>query len=278
MKLVHRCMLSTLTILFLSYLGFSVLVGCSQRSLMYFPSKIGEQDALATAPHYGMAPWRDTQGTLIGWTPAQEKPMENPVAVLIFHGNAGHALQRSYFFEALSTLPQPLALRVMEYPGYGPRPGSASFRTLVQAGIEAVDLLSQDYEKVILLGESLGSGVAAEVIRQRPEVEGALLITPYHSMTSLAQSRMPWLPVRLILTERYEPLTALTDFQGRVGLIVAGEDQVIPPRFGMALYEKLSGVEKQMWLVEGHGHNDLPYQWGPEWLQEAISFVTGRRE
>src|ERR1700694_1103522 len=137
-----------------------LLVGAlyaAQRELMSFPPQTSEGEARRAAQASGMAPWRDGRSRLLGWR-LVSPPARPRAVVLVLHGNAGSALDRTYYARALAPLGIDVAL--LEYPGYGARPGRPSLDALVDAALEAVDALARERRPVWLLGESLGSGVA----------------------------------------------------------------------------------------------------------------------
>src|SRR5687767_5506680 len=89
----------------------------------------------------GFQPWRNKAGEIIGWKlPASGSPTG---CVLVVHGNAGCALNRSYIaspiHEAVSR-----DVYVLEYPGYGARVGSPSMKSFLAAGEEAFALLPSE--------------------------------------------------------------------------------------------------------------------------------------
>ncbi|HSD21766.1 MAG TPA: hypothetical protein VLC54_17080, partial [Anaeromyxobacter sp.] len=120
-------------------LAVAVLVAAFalQRRLLYFPDRTSEERALARAEGLELRPWRDAGGALRGW---RARSPATPLArALIVHGNAGSALDRTYYVDALAPLGLDVAL--LEYPGYGARPGSPTLETLTAATLEAVDAL-----------------------------------------------------------------------------------------------------------------------------------------
>ncbi len=233
---------------------------------------------MAYAERNGLEAWNDHAGQLIGWTRKSGLGGNAPNALLILHGNAGSALHRTYFFDAIKTagLDQDFDVYVLEYPGYGSRRGAPSESALVEAAEKAFDRLAQTYSsgKIVVLGESLGSGVAALLARARAEkVAGLVLVTPFDSLVSVGQRQMPFLPVRLILQDKYEAAKSLRDYGGAIAIAIAERDAVIPPALGERLYERLESPRKRRWLLKGAGHNDIAY--GEAWLREAIEFASG---
>ncbi len=255
----------------LIYAGLAGWIGCSQRSHIYFPIRLDSSEAESIALREGLEPWHGEDNVFHGWRKAGA-PTSGKRAVLIFHGNAGNALHRAYFVKAFEGWDA--TVHILEYPGYGMRQGRAAMSEILVAAEKARAELTQHFKSVYLVGESIGSGVAGEVTGRDPDaVDGVLFLTPFASMVSLAQSKMPFLPVNLILSERYEPLERMALFQGRAVVVVAEEDHVIPPRFGQALYDGLTTSHKKLWVIPGAGHNSFAYSLRPGWWREVVDFL-----
>jgi pimeloyl-ACP methyl ester carboxylesterase len=255
------------------YGALCLLAFAFQRRLLYFPERYPEQAALAVAGRLGLAPWRDARGALAGWRAA---PPGLPVArLLVLHGNAGSALDRIHYAAAFSRLGVEVIL--LEYPGYGARPGSPSRDSLGAAAADALDRMAADgAEPVWVLGESLGSGVAARAVALRPgAIKGLLLITPFARMADIVRLHYPLLPSALLL-DRYAPETDLASWAGPSALLLAGRDEVVGVAQGRRLYDALRGP-KRLWVQEEATHNglDLDPAW-PFW-GEAVAFLGGAR-
>jgi alpha-beta hydrolase superfamily lysophospholipase len=242
-----------------------------QRRMMYFPSRFtpAQQDQLMQ--ELNLLPWSsvDERRAITSRT-----PIENPQGtVLVFHGNAGAALHRTYYIEAL----QRVGYRVIvaEYPGYGARDGSPSESALIEDGIAMAKKVLQAYkEPLYLCGESLGSGVAAGVVASRQvPIRGLLLITPFDTMAKVAQRHYWFLLARWLVRDKFDTIARLRDFEGPIAVVLAGRDEVIPNRNTLALFEALP-AKKKLWRFENAGHNSLPLEpWRP-WWQEAMQFIA----
>jgi hypothetical protein len=230
-----------------------LLVLAFQRRLMYFPDRAREPEALRVARGSGLQPWRDSAGSLIGWR--AQRPAASS-RVLVLHGNAGSGLDRGYYLPLLGTPANEVIL--FEYPGYGPRPGQPSEAVLVAAAEQALlQLKTEAPGPIWLLGESLGSGVACAVAARRPaDIAGLILVTPFARMTEVAAWHYPYLPVRLLLRDRWDNLAALRSFAGEVLLVLAGQDEVVGVHQGRKLAEGL-GSRARTRCQEQAGHNSL---------------------
>jgi pimeloyl-ACP methyl ester carboxylesterase len=162
-----------------------------------------------------------------------------------------------------------------EYPRYGGRKGELGEKAFVTDANETVRLAFEQFgEPLFLLGESLGCGVAAAVAKETSiKVDGIILITPWDTLASVAKSKFPFLPVRLLLTDKYDNIDNLRSFKGRIAVVGAGRDKVIPIAHAKDLYNSLSSNTKKMWIIQGVGHNDWPMSTNTSLWKEITSFV-----
>ena len=236
-----------------------------QDRLLYFPAKASVADL--------------TSGALRAWPAADDfrglvAQAQGAVrgTAVVFHGNAGHAGHRGFYAAALA----PLGLRVIlaEYPGYGPRRGDLGEASLVADAALTIDRAQRQYgPPLLVVGESLGAGVAAAAAaRQREQVAGVLLITPWDRLENVAAFHYPWLPVGWLLRDRYDSAAHLAHFGRPVAVVVAERDDIVPARFGKALFDSL--VEpKRLWLLDGAGHNDWARRVDAAWWARAVDWL-----
>ena len=255
-------------VLLLAYLGLVLVVALLQRYLIYQPD-VGTTEALQIlAGGRHLQPWTNAAGTRVGWF----RPSPHGAAagsVLVLHGNAGSAVDRDYIADPLQQA-LPLDVYILEYPGYGDRTGSPSQASLLAAADEAGDLLT-GRGPIFLVGESLGTGPTAHLAgRLGQRVAGILFFAPYPRLAVVAGTHYPWLPVRWMLRDPYPADQWLSAYPGPVGVVLAGRDQIIPPRWGRALYHGFAG-RKQLWEFADAGHNDVVSQ-PPEWWTQVGRF------
>lgn len=250
------------------YVLVTAWLALTQRRMIYHPSTAPTKTLEAWAQEAGLEPWRNAAGVRIGW---KRLSAAQPAVgqVLIAHGNAGCAVDRAFYAPALQKAAA-LDVFILEYPGYGDRPGSPSEPALLAAAEEAFRSLAPN-QPVYLLGESLGSGVAAYLAGQHPDrVAGVLLIAPFDNLTALAQHHMPLFPVKWLLKDRYPSDRRLRAYRGPVGVLLAGQDEVVPARFGRRLYEGYPGPKK-LWVTAQARHNEV-YDQPPTFWAEVVAF------
>ncbi len=268
MKMLTSFLAKVFLLAVLAYLLVCLYVFFRQRAMLYHPQPVSEDRMAELARETGMSRWTDHAGSPLGWV-TRDGAGDPPV--LILHGNAGNALGRQQLIEKLRGAGAGGRIFVADYPGYGSAPGSPSQRSLTEAATKALDAMPG---RAIVVGESLGTGVAAQAARIRPEkIQGIILITPFDSMVSAAAHHYPWLPVRLLLMDRFNSVTALKSFPGPVAILASENDTTTPPEGARRLFEALRGP-KQMWEVKSSGHNDAianltAHEWTKVW-----DFVT----
>ncbi|MGC4047942.1 MAG: alpha/beta hydrolase [Armatimonas sp.] len=264
-------MLLNIALLLLSIYAIIVgLVFVFQRSLLYFPQVDRPEPWFATRS--GLSFWpseTDYQGF------AGPMPEGGPFhgTVVVFHGNGGRAIERTSYIDALT--PRGFRVILVEYPGYGGRPGTPTETTLVESGRQAVrHALKESISPVYVWGESLGAGVAAEVVADPTlDVAGLVLITPWDSLPSVAQYTYPFLPARYMVKDRFDSIANLKGFQKPVAILLAENDEVIPKSRGQRLYDSLN-TTKWHWVFPGVGHNTWPSGRKEPWWDEVVKFFS----
>ena len=155
-------------LLFSSALYLLACVGCAsfQRQLIYFPPRLTSEQAYEFATSERLELWKSPSGKSLGWkrlSPTQ--PAQGQA--LILHGNACGAFQCAHYADAIQQAAS-FDVFILEYPGYGDRPGSPSEAALQKSAAEALGLLGTN-APVYCVGESLGTGVAAYLAGHYPE-------------------------------------------------------------------------------------------------------------
>jgi pimeloyl-ACP methyl ester carboxylesterase len=257
---------------FMLWLAIACLIGLAgiamfQDRLLYFPAKAVVGDMVS--------------GALRAWPAEQDfrglvaEPVGTARATaIVFHGNAGHARHREFYAAALTR--QGLRVILAEYPGYGPRDGALGERNLVDDAAQTIALAHRRYgPPLLIIGESLGAGVAAAAsARQRDKTAGLLLITPWDRLEHVAAYHYPWLPVTWLLRDRYDSAAHLASFGRPIFVAVAARDSIVPARFGTALYEALPGP-KRLAVVAAAEHNDWVEHVDAAWWRKATEFLLG---
>lgn len=225
------------------YLLFAFLIYLGQRRYIYQPSPLRiVQGRLPELPP-GFVPWLD-DGQIIGYR--RETGAAN--ALFFLHGNGGHG--RDWAF---ATADFPGDVYVLEYPGYGERPGVPTEQTLKRAALEAYDRIP-DYPNKIVCGQSLGTGVTPAIFLRRP-VRSLVLVTPFTSLLDVARSTFPILPVRWMLKDPMELFEPWQSFTGSTTVVLAEADEVVP-RAASLPFAEVRKPQYHLIRIPNAGHND----------------------
>jgi fermentation-respiration switch protein FrsA (DUF1100 family) len=112
--------------------------------------------------------------------------------------------------------------------------------------------------RVIAIGFSIGSGIAAQLATRR-ELDGLILVTPFDSLRQVAQSMYPWLPIGLFFNHEIDAASALEKASVPVAIITAERDEIVPRERSEALRERAVRVIFERTIARA-GHNDLYFR------------------
>lgn len=252
--------LIVLSIIPLAYILICLFMFISQRHLMYFPYITNQlQESV----------WKKliVNNTLLGIESLDNKKD----TVIIFHGNAGNAAMRHYYF---NLVPKKYHIIVAEYPGFGLNSekelGKESI--LNDARILVADVKKRSKGEVVLIGESLGTGVASEMAKEF-NIEKLFLITPYSSIADVAQKRYWYLPISLLIKDNFNSMQSLEEYKGKTLLLISEKDKVIPPEFADKLYKNISGRKDKI-VVANAGHSSWMKNMTPEQVNKVNTFLN----
>ena len=194
-----------------------------------------------------------TDVTLHGWL--IRKDLAGLPTIFYFGGDGEEVSHNIEAFER--HLPANAVL--FNYRGYGMSTGRPSESALKGDAVFLVKRLAErfaiDQSKIIVVGRSLGSGIAVHV-SVHFGIQKTILVTPYESIRNVAYDHFPKFIVNLLLRERYETEVQAGKLKHRVLLLVAADDRVIPPYHADALYDLIPG-DKLLIRFEGWGHNTI---------------------
>jgi len=222
------------SVLFLSYLGVAAYVTLNQRAMLYLPDRErvdpksvglnGFAEELVDTP--------DGVRIVTWWAP----PKPGHPVMVYFHGNGGNISYRWPRAELFQR--EGCGVLMVEYRGFGGSTGSPSEQALLADGRLMLDRLEErgiSSTRVILFGESLGTGIAVTLAAERP-VAAVILDSPFTALVDVAAAHFPWLPVRLLMWDRFDSLAKISRVHARL-LIIHGEaDGVVPFAMGERLF------------------------------------------
>ena len=265
-------MITAIKILGVVAAGYAALVGgmyVFQRSVMYFPSSHLPTPTEVGAPEFRIARFETADGLeLTSW---YAPGSADGVAIVYFQGNGGNLAHRAARMRPF--LDAGYGVLLAGYRGYGGNPGSPSEQGLFADGHAALDFLARQgvkEQRVVLLGESLGSGVAVALATER--AVGALMLeAPFTSAADVGQRAYPLLPVRLLIKDRFDSLSRIPRIGAPLLLIHGERDQVVPVDLGRRLLAAAPEPKQGVFLPNA-GHNDLH---GHGAAQIELEFVEG---
>jgi len=175
-------------------------------------------------------------------------------ALLYCHGNAGNLSHRAGLIPRLQALGAPVL--IFDYPGYGRSGGKPSEAGCYAAADAAYDWLVQTKkippEEVLLVGKSLGGGVATDLAVRRPHRALVLCMT-FTDLPSVAARHLPFFPARWLMRNRFDNVGKLAGHRGPVFLAHGTADTMIPAAESERLFAAAAGP-KRYFAMEGVAH------------------------
>lgn len=252
------------------YLSLVLLMMFFEESLIYFPIRYPEGDWAPAGLEFEDATFETSDGVrLHGWY----VPHDDPRAVLLFsHGNAGNITHRAHVLRTFERLG--VAVLIYDYRGYGRSEGSPNEEGVIRDARAARAWLAQRAgvaeEQIVLLGRSLGSAVSVQLAAQ-DGARGLVLESSFTSMPDVAAKHYPWLPVRLVMRNRFDSAEVIGRYHGPLLQSHGDRDTIIPIELGRRLFE-LANEPKQFYVLRGSDHNDPHpaeyYEVLDAWLEE----------
>ena len=233
------------------YLALCAALFVFQRALIYYPQPraVDSPETLLTLPV-------DEAQVLVS-----VRSHAGPKALIYFGGNAEDVSRSLPEFDR--AFPEH-ALYLLHYRGYGGSSGSPSEEAIARDAMSLFDKVYADHPQVVVVGRSLGSGVAVRLASYRP-VAKLLLITPYNSLEELAERQFRWLPVRWLLKDKFESWRYAEHITVPTRLIAAEHDEVIPGASTRRLYSHFPPGVATLQVIAGTGHNSIGNS--PEYLK-----------
>lgn len=234
------------------------LIYMFQEKLIFFPQPLSGEEADTIAkmyPHAESIAIRTPDNVIMrGWFVKNSKLPAAPV-IIYFGGNAeevSYLVHEAEKFDGWS-------LALINYRGYGLSEGKPGEKNLCNDAIAVYDYFVRradvDSGKIVLMGRSLGTGVAVSLASTR-KVRGLILVSPYDSLLSVAKELYPFLPVTLLLTHRFDSIAKAPLITAPLLAIVASDDTIIHRRHSERLVEKWGGPHSLV-TIDGVDHNTI---------------------
>lgn len=222
-----------------------------QRSYVFHPG-----GTLAAPAEHGLAAVQALETTASDGTRLTSwfaPPQSGRPVLLYFSGNAGNISDRADRFRQV--VGSGFGLLAPSYRGYPGSGGAPSEAALVADALEAFDWLAGRGYEIVIHGESLGTGVAANVAAER-DARALVLEAPYTATLDIAAAAYPWVPVSLLMHDQFLSREHIKRVTEPVLIVHGTADSVIPVEYGRRLFEE-AGEPKELAIFEGAGHSDL---------------------
>ncbi|NNJ75112.1 MAG: alpha/beta fold hydrolase [Anderseniella sp.] len=265
---MKKTMISFVFVVASIYLALAGFMYVAQRSLQYFPQQ-SVRTGFEDPAKFGLDGFvaasiaTDDGETLVSWLALPPKP-DAPV-ILYMHGNAGTLGDRAERFGVFHR--EGFGVLVLSWRGYGGSTGSPTESGFIEDGRAAMKFLQQKgipASRVILFGESLGTGVATQ-LAANPDTSplAVVLEAPFTSAADVARTRYWFLPVNLLMKDQYRSIDFAPKVTAPVIVLHGTTDRIIPFEQGRWLYDAFAGP-KQFLTMNGNGHIDplTPVSWG----------------
>ena len=220
----------------LAYFVIILFVYFYQRSLLYHPSENNYLNDKINFNYEEIFIETKKKIKLKSWF--IKKDLNKFKTILIFHGNAGNLFNRVYKLNELNKLDVNILL--ISWRGFSGNKGKPTEKNLYHDAEEAVKWLNNRgaiSKNIILYGESLGTGVATELGTSNA-FGGIILESPFTSIANAAKIYYPYLPVNIILKDRYDSIGKIKNITTPILIMHGKKDNIVPQKMGLELYKK----------------------------------------
>lgn len=205
--------------------------------------------------------------TLVGWfvPPSKDKPF-----LIYLHGNGGTLRDRALRLQRMTD--DGAGLLAIEWRGYSGSTGAPSQDGLLQDAQAAYDYAlaaGTAPERIVVVGESLGTGPALWLAGER-KVAGVVLDSPYSAIVDIAADLYWMFPVRLVARDPFPASDWAKKVQAPVFAVAGLKDQTIPIRYARKLMAAIPSPKTFIEIPDG-GHVVLGR---PEILPRANAWIA----
>ena len=233
------------------YISVLIVLFIFQRSLMYHPLENNYSGDKLEVEVEKVKILTSDNLSLLGWF--HKKDLKKFKTIVYFHGNAGTLENRIHKLNHFKDMD--VNFLIISWRGFSGNLGKPSEQGLYKDGkstIEWLKKLGLDEKDIILYGESLGTGIATE-IAQFNDFAGLVLETPFTSMIEAAKNFYPYIPVSLLLKDKYKNYKKIQNINIPV-LVMHGElDQIVPFWMGKKIY-KMANQPKYSYFTKSDDH------------------------
>ncbi len=191
--------------------------------------------------------------------------------ILFLHGNAGSLENRIHKINHFKDMN--VNFLIIAWRGFSKNKGSPTEKGLYKDARGAVEWLKSkgiEENDIIIYGESLGTGVAVE-IAQNKNFAGVILESPFTSMVDAGKDKYPFLPVRLLLKDKYESDKKIKNVNSPILIMHGKVDKIVPFHMGKKMYE-LANEPKHYYFSE---YDDHMMEYNEKLLNALKKFIYG---
>ena len=262
--------MSILATLGAAYMALGGLAYLAQGAMMY-PAPRRAREPHAQGLKLLRIPGRDGRTVFALFAPS---PPGAPT-IVHFHGNGEQLADVVPLI--LSFRKHGVGMLAVEYPGYGLAHAYRTSERDIYADAESALDHAQTALGVctadrVLMGYSLGSGIAAEMAARRLG-KRLVLISPMTSMVDMARLVAPIFPVRFLVRDRYDTLGKTRDIRVPTLIVHGTRDEVIPAWMGRRLSRSLLDVRFE--ALDGAGHSDVFWVGKEALVRRIVEFASG---
>ena len=262
-------MYTTIGIIILCYLFLVVSIFFYQRNLLYHPFENNYSTDLANFPYEEVFIPVSNEINLKGWF--HIKDLNNKKTLVFFHGNAGNLENRIYKLNLIKDFD--INFLIIAYRGFSGNKGKPSEKGLYEDAKNTLNWLKEKNIKenqIIIYGESLGTGVSIE-LAQNKNFAGIILESPFTSMIDAGKDKYPYLPVRLLLKDKYESDKKIKNINSPILVMHGKIDKLVPFHMGQKMYQ-LANEPKYSYFSEYDNHM---MEYNEKLLKAMQDFIYG---
>jgi fermentation-respiration switch protein FrsA (DUF1100 family) len=255
-----------LAIALLGYGGVLALMYTAQRAMMYFPEALRTTPAEAKFEQAAEIVLDTADGEqIVAWHVA---PQAGKPVILYFHGNGGALRHRVPRFAPL--VADGTGLLALSYRGYGGSTGSPSEAGFIADARALYEFALARYGagRIVLWGESIGSGVAVALATEK-KIAALILEAPFTSAADVGAKAYPFAPVRLLMKDQFRSDLRIAKVHAPLLIMHGALDRVVPVTFGEKLFALANEPKRFVRFARGE-HNDLDDHGALDTAQEFL--------
>lgn len=233
---------NALAIAAVAYLAICLFFWIAQRSFIYLPRPETPDHAAAVRLEQPDATLRISQ-----------QLQDGPRALIYFGGNAEDV---AFSVPELAAAFPDRAIYALHYRGYCGSSGRSTESALRRDARAVFDMVHAEHDDIIVIGRSLGSSLAIQLAAERP-VSRLVLIAPFESILSIASRVAPFLPMRLLLQDKYESWRFAPHVHCPTLVLAAADDELVPMADTKQLLAGFGPGIAQLRVIAEADHNSL---------------------